>query len=88
MSKYITVVFEINNEESFKEKQAEFHEKMLDGKGEPWRVTAMSLDNEMARLSLMEDARDFDDFPFIFDEIANAVDVTGKTVDDFCEGGD
>lgn len=55
-TRYLTVVFAIEDEKEFKPMQDRFHGKMLADKGEPWRVSAMSLGDEMRRLKLIEEA--------------------------------
>jgi len=83
MVRYLTVVFKINDEDSFKTQKEELHAKMLDSGDDSWCVSAMSLDHEMARVDLMEKASVLDDGKYIIEEIVGAMDVGNKNIDDF-----
>ena len=83
MKKYVTVVFEINDGDSFRSEFDKFHQKMLVDKSEPWRVTAMSLDDEMHRLSLIEECLEKDDAVSVCNEIIMTSDIWRKTAGDF-----
>jgi len=55
-TRYLTVVFAIEDEEGFKPLQDKFHKMMLAHKTAPWRTSAMSLGDEMTRGELVETA--------------------------------
>jgi len=60
---HFTIVYTVNDEDSFKEERQKIMDNMKSSNGEPWAITAMSLDHELQRLHLIEEAlneRDFD----------------------------
>jgi hypothetical protein len=85
MPRYLTVVFEINDEKVFKNEVPDLHGKMFGEKGDPWRITAMSLDDEMTRLDLLEQASSIDDCLLVMGDIFGASDIASKTLDDFTD---
>ena len=61
MPKHYTVVYTVNDDESFKEEWERIHENFMQSEGKPWAITAVSLDHEIDRLSLIEDALNAND---------------------------
>jgi hypothetical protein len=53
---YYTVVYQVADEEAFKPEWNRIHELFRREPGEPVRITAISHDHEMRRVSLIEDA--------------------------------
>jgi len=88
-TRYLTVVFAINDEDSFKDEQSKFHKKMLDEKQDSWGVSAMSLGDEMTKLELMEQAVNECDDKYHIQEVCGNIlstplqNLEGKTIDDF-----
>lgn len=84
MPRYLTVVYEINDNKSFKEEIGKhILEKMISSSKEPWSVSAMSLCDEIHRLHLIEQAIEGDDCREVIGEICSAVDIESKTLADF-----
>jgi len=88
--RYVTVVFEVNDDKKFKEDLPDLAKKMLFPETAPWRVTAMSLDDEMTRLNIIESAlrnRVYDigvgDLGHVINDIANATEIHSKKLSDF-----
>lgn len=88
-TKYLTVVFEINDKEDFKDLHAQFHEKMLASSTEPWRVTGMAQGDEMTKIELIEAAvAELDDeyeIKHVVENISSTPleSLEGKTIEDF-----
>jgi len=85
MKKYMTVVFEITDVAKFKAETPDFTAKMLEEDGESWRVTAISVDDEMTRIELLEQASEMDDGLEIMSAIFSAHDIHSKTMSDFVD---
>lgn len=84
MKKYITVVYEVSDSDSFREEFNRIHQKMLVEDTEPWRVTGVSLDDEMHRLEMIESALDLDDGKEIVFQILGQANCYEHKLDDFC----
>lgn len=84
MKSYVTVVFEINDPAAWKDDFDKIHKKMGADESEPWRVTAMSLDDEMCRISLIEQALELDDPVALCGEILGSANIHSKQISDFC----
>ncbi len=56
MPRFLTVVYTINDDEKFSKERADIMKKFQESNGKPWAITAMSLDHEIGRLSLIEEA--------------------------------
>jgi len=54
MTRHITVVYTINDDDAFADEMARITGNMKSSGGEPWAITAMSLDHEMQRVEYME----------------------------------
>ncbi len=84
MRKCVTVVFEINDQDVFQvEEFMRLKQKMLVSDAEPWRVTAISMDDEMTRLDILEEASTMDDGQWLMADIFSATDIANKSIDDF-----
>ena len=83
MARYLTVVFKINDEDSFKEQGENLRTKMQVSEEEPWCVSAMSLDDEITRLDLIEQSLLLDDSQYVIGDIFDSTDIGNKTLDDF-----
>lgn len=84
MSSYITVVFEINDIDTFYREVPGLHTSMLNPTGSPWRVTAMSLDDEITRLGILEEALNHDDTEDdTLRDILSAGEIWSKKLEDF-----
>ena len=55
-TRYLTVVFAVNDEEAFKPLYKQFHDKMIVEKDEPWSVSGMAHGDEMTKIELLESA--------------------------------
>lgn len=90
-TRYLTVVFAIDDEKEFKPMQDKFHSKMLAPNNEPWRVSSMSLGDEMTKVELLENAVNNLEDKYEIKEVCHQISSTplqnleGKTVDDFIE---
>lgn len=79
--KYVTVVFKVENHDDFKPLWNEIFRllKLEEKDNPPFRATAISLDNEMKRLELVEEAMDLVKDPWdcleIIGEILGSMDV-------------
>lgn len=86
---YLTVVFRINNPKKFRKQSKLFHEKMTDDKNAPWSVSAMSRDDEMTRINIIEEILESDSCAYEKgDAIGRALetmDIANKTAKDFTE---
>jgi len=58
ITKNLTVVYTVNDKESFKEELARLNNDFKSSKGEDWAITAMSHGHEIYRLELIESAHD------------------------------
>jgi hypothetical protein len=69
--RYVTVVYLINDPSQFLAENDRLHAHFYpDPTGKPWAITHMSLDNEIHRLELIEEAvNDYDADPALLDEI-------------------
>lgn len=56
LSRRMTIVFEVNDRAAFEPLMAEMQKGFLREDGAPWRITAMSSDDEMTRVNLIEEA--------------------------------
>jgi hypothetical protein len=56
MPKYLTVVYTINDESAFTNEREKLMSNFKKSEGEPWAITAMSIDHELDRLSFIEEA--------------------------------
>lgn len=56
MSKYLTVVYTINDEAAFKSELDAVMNKFKSSKGEPFSITAVSRDHEIQRVEWIETA--------------------------------
>lgn len=56
MPKYLTVVYTINDEAAFSPEREKLMSNFKKSEGEPWAITAMSIDHELQRLELIEEA--------------------------------
>ena len=83
MKKYVTVVFEINDPAAWRDEFDKIHKKMGADESEPWRVTAISLDDEMCRIELIEQALELDDPVSLCGEILSSTDIHSKGIGDF-----
>lgn len=66
--KHLTVVYTIANEAVFASEMAKLSEQYTDINDKPWSITAMSTDNEIRRLELVEQAVGDEDL-----DIVNAI---------------
>lgn len=88
-TRYLTVVFAIEDEKEFKPMQDQFHGKMLTDNKYPWRVSAMSLGDEMTRSDLVETAVNEITDIYELQEVCGNIfstplaNLEGKTVADF-----
>lgn len=62
MPRYLTVVYTIHDEKEFEAEKAAINDKFKSSEGEPWAITAMSLDHEIQRVHLIEEALDRDEY--------------------------
>ena len=86
MSNYITVVFEINDIDTFYREVPGLHASMLNPTGSPWRVTAMSLDDEITRLNILEEVLDHDGVEDdTLRDILSEDNIASKTLKDFLD---
>lgn len=85
MPRYVTVVFEINDEEAFKAEMPGLAEKMNLNEGAPWRVTGMALDDELTRQDLMEEANEHPDGQQAIRDIIRATNISDKSIQDFID---
>ncbi len=81
---YITVVYEVTDKEAFKDEADKIFGAMTEDIEEPWRVTAVSHDDEMHRLELIEQALEMDDGVYICRDIISKPDVHATKIEDFC----
>lgn len=56
MSRQLTVVYTINNEDAFSDHKKIITDHFMESKDKPWAVTAQSMGDEMHRLYLIEEA--------------------------------
>lgn len=68
----MTIVYTINDKESFKEEREHIKEHFKSSKGEKWAITAMSCGHELHRLYLLEEANSEERYD-LFDEIFGIV---------------
>ena len=85
MEQYVTVVYKVNDNEAFKPEFDKIHKKMLEDDSQPWRVTAVSLDDEMHRVELLEEALQSDDPGELCFNIVSSSGVWRKTLADFAD---
>lgn len=77
---YLTVVYTINSTEDFLEENNRLQSLFTEPDGKPWAITAMSVDHEIHRLELIENALDSDQDELIgviinHPEIGNVCDL-------------
>lgn len=79
MTKHLTVVYTIHDEEAFEPVRKQIFDSMKDSKGEPFAATAVSLDHEMQRTHWYERAAeeidDYYDLRDVMDSIAGHPDI-------------
>lgn len=56
MPRHLTTVYTINDEKGFEPEQNRLLDFFQESKGKPWAITAMSVDHEIHRLYLVEEA--------------------------------
>jgi len=88
-TRYLTVVFEINNEKEFKSMKDSLRQRMVYEDTLGWRVSAMSLGDDIAKCELVEDAinkiTDIYELQEICGNIFSSLlpSLEGKTIFDF-----
>jgi hypothetical protein len=65
MAMHLTVVYTIHDNDAFDEERKRLQSYFKSSDGEPWAITAMSLDHEMQRLHWIESALDEGDMDAI-----------------------
>lgn len=79
----LTVVYTVNDMSAFREKQAELGSQMMLPFDSPWRITAMSANDELRRLELIEQACESGDYHLI-PAILSKAELKGSTsLEDF-----
>ncbi len=56
MPRHLTVVYTINDDDSFTEERDRLMTFFQESKGKPWAITAISIDHEINRLHWVEEA--------------------------------
>jgi hypothetical protein len=90
-TRYVTVVFAVNDEDEFKPLWDQFVDKMLGSISEPWAVSAMSMGDEMTRVELLGSAvselSDLYEIKQVVENISSTPlqNLEGKTVADFMD---
>lgn len=76
MSRYLTVVYKIEDAEAFKPQMEKLRDQML-GPCDGAEVSAMSMDHEVHRLELIEQAvsQRVDDLPAVIDDITSRTGI-------------
>lgn len=90
-TRYVTVVFAVNDEDEFKPLWEKFRQKMSEENTGTWSVTAMSMGDEMTRIELLESAvselSDVHEIKQVVENISSTPlqNLEGKTVADFMD---
>ena len=82
MPKYITAVYTINDEEAFTEEMKRLKENFKSSEGEPWAISAMSVDHEVNRLALIEEASEEGNMDLI-ETLISSAEIGNKPLDSF-----
>lgn len=83
MSRYLTIVYEINDEAAFAEHQARIDALWMEGKGAPVRITAFSKGHEIRRVELIDDALINGDCESIPEDVREIIDCDDPTTFEF-----
>ena len=83
MNNYLTVVYKINDPESFEAKRLDILSSMKEDDSLPYCVTAASVDHEILRLQLIEEAINEGDSYLIEDIISCANIANYNSLDEF-----
>ena len=81
--RHMTIVYTINDEEAFKSEAERMEGLFSSSEGKPWAITAWSRDHEMNRVDLIRDAIDARCDLDVIDNIVNAANIKGRTLDSF-----
>lgn len=88
MPEYLTACFTINNPDSFAVERAQIMENLTPSDGKDWAVTAVSLDHEMHRIDLIEQALEKGGYEALdlIETICAHSDIGNiRSIDELCE---
>lgn len=82
-SRFLTVIYAINNEKVFSVELEKIKARFQENIGQPWIVSAISVNDEMKRLELIEEALELRDLDLIEQIICHADLTKISTIADF-----